>query len=81
MFCKLSLDTQKHALSCHTIVDNKNKELLPAINSGKYNDIFSDVQSQDDVTKVYQNIIQVREKLREHSLHPAYPGNSTGYGG
>ena len=81
MFCKLSLDTQEHALSCHTIVNNMNKELLPAFNSVKYNEIFSDVQFQQNVTKVYQNIVQVREKLRESSKDPAYPGDSTGPGG
>ena len=51
---------------------------LQTLNSVTYNDIFSTVEAQYNVTKVFEMIILMRETLRAPSQHPAYPGNSTG---
>ena len=74
MLCKSSLDTQEHALHCQSIpkhLTTERKELLSAV---EYEDIFRDTHKQLRITKVYQSIIQTREKLQASFLDTAYPG-------
>ena len=66
---------------CNVIKNEINKEILPILNSVNYIYIFNTVQSQHQITKVFQSVIQLRERLRVSSLDPAYPGLSTGPGG
>ena len=51
---------------------------LQTLNSVTYNDIFSTVEAQYNVTKVFEMIILMREASRAPSQNPAYLGNSTG---
>ena len=71
-------DTQAHALICEVLKRGMSTVQLQALNSVSYNDIFSNVEAQYEVTKVFEIIILMREALRSPSQHPAYPGFSTG---
>jgi hypothetical protein len=71
-------DTQFHALFCEAIKKELTISQLQAFNSVTYNDIFSTVEAQLNITKVFEMIISKREALRKSTQHPAYPGNSTG---
>ena len=71
-------DTQFHALFCEAIKKELTITQLQAFNSVTYNDIFSTVEAQLNITKVFEMIISKREALRKSTQHPAYPGNSTG---
>ena len=71
-------DTQAHALICEVLKRGMSTVQLQALNSVSYNNIFSNVEAQYEVTKVFEIIILKREALRSPSQHPAYPGFSTG---
>ena len=71
-------DTQSHALICEALKKEMTISQKQVLNTVTYNDIFSSVEAQFNITKVFEMIILKREALRAASQHPAYPGNSTG---
>ena len=71
-------DSQSHALACITIKKKMTNSQLQELSSVTYNDIFSDLEAQHRITKVFEFIIQIRELLRTPPHQPAYPGLSTG---
>ena len=81
MICKLNPDTQEHALLCQNLQIHLKQDTVNLLPTVTYNDIFSDTHSQLNISKVYQDIIQTRERLRTSTLDQAYPGRNTGPGG
>ena len=81
MFCKSSPDTQEHAVECHSLKKHLRKETHELLTTVTYNNIFSDTVDQLQITKVYQDIIRTRERIRASTLDPAHPGKNTGPGG
>ena len=51
------------------------------LDSVKYEDIFGDPQQQLQVTKVFQTLICIRERLLERDQEPACLGKNTGPSG
>ena len=79
--CKISQDTQEHALICLETRQLIKQEHIPLLNSVKYNDLFSDIDSQLRITQAFDIIIKTREHLRISPVDSAYPGQNTGPGG
>ena len=71
-------DTQTHALICEAVQREMSTSQMQALKSVAYNDLFSNVEAQHNITKVFEIIILKREALRTPHQHPAYPGYSTG---
>ena len=64
--CKQEPDTQEHALCCPVV--HQHVKIEEGI---KYGDLFSSPEKQLRVTKIYNQIIELRERLQE----PAYRGD------
>ena len=64
--CKQEPDTQEHALCCPVV--HQHVKIEEGI---KYGDLFSSPEKQLRVTKIYNQIIELRERL----LEPAYRGD------
>ena len=79
--CKISNDTQEHALQCSRTKQHLNNEHLQLIDSVKYSDLFSNVDLQLRITQAFDIIIKTRERLRTPPVNSAYPGQNTGPGG
>ena len=79
--CKLSQDTQEHALLCVRTRKHLNQENIQLLDSVCYSDMFSDIDSQLRITQAFSIIIQTRELLRTPPADSAYPGKCTGPGG
>ena len=57
------LQNQDHLLSCQKIIDNC-KELYENINI-EHDDIFGDTKKQLKVVRLYQKVLEAREKILE----------------
>ena len=81
--CKLETDSQEHALSCLTIQHNMNQEDKNMLKGVQYQDIFGDLNSQLQISKVFQTIIRIKRRLlKSAALHTvAYPGTNSGPNG
>ena len=79
--CKISDDTQEHALYCSRTKQHMNNEHIQLLNSVNYSDLFSNIDSQLRITQAFDIIIKTREQLRTPPVDLAYPGQSMGPGG
>ena len=61
--CKKDIDSQEHALVCHDVIKLLSTEDQDTLKEVKYTDLFSDLDSQLRITKLYQNIIKIRKRL------------------
>ena len=64
--CGKSEDTQEHALTCEKITLQLDKDQLQLQSAQSYNDLFSTIDKQVEITKTYRNIIEIRQQLRIH---------------
>ena len=77
--CKLSHDSQEHALICVRTRKHPKNENIQLLDSVDYSDLFSSgIDSQLRITQAYSVIIQTREQLRTPPVDSAYPGIYTG---
>ena len=63
-FCSKFTDSQEHALACaetQQYLTNGEKEELKYFT---YNDLFESIDKQAPATRMYQKLIQIRQKLR-----------------
>ena len=63
-FCSKFVDSQEHALACaetHQYLTTEEKEELKYVT---YNDLFESIDKQAPATRMYQKLIQIRQKLR-----------------
>ena len=64
--CRLSkkyLDSQEHALVCDISVKELTENQNKILNRTKLSDIFGNVGEQESITKMYQIIISIRDKI------------------
>ena len=73
--CGKENDSQEHAIPCEAILSELMK--TDSEMNIQYDHIFGTVEQQYNITKLYQKIIQIREKFEE-STSTAYLGENTG---
>ena len=61
--CKKYRDSQEHALVCDVIAKELTENQLQILNGTKYSDIFGTVEEQEGITKMYQIILLIRDKI------------------
>ena len=79
--CLNKIDSQEHILKCTNIVANLNSKQQKDLDSVKYQDIFGNIHEQLQVTKVFQTLVDIRDRLLERDQEPACLGNNTGPSG
>ena len=67
--CDLQVDSQEHALACHKVTQHLNSEHLESLKSVTYSDIYSSPDSQVQVTRIFQQLINIRQKLLKNKQH------------
>ena len=60
---KKYLDSQEHALVCDISVKELTENQNKILNRTKLSDIFGNVEEQESITKMYQIIISIRDKI------------------
>ena len=63
--CDLQVDSQEHALACHKVTQHLNSENINILKLVTYSDIFSSPDRQDQVTRIVQQLIDIRQKLQK----------------
>ena len=79
--CVDKVDSQEHLLGCCRIISQlstKQKEDLDNVN---YEYIYGKIHEQLKITKVFQTLIKIRERLLERDQEPACLGKNTGPSG
>ena len=62
-------DSKEHAISCAEVtqhLDSDHKEILKSV---KYTDIFSSPDGQLQVTRMFKEIIRIRQELNKNTAH------------
>jgi hypothetical protein len=78
--CLVNDDSQEHALSCQSLNKYLSLEQNEELKSVNYEDLFGAVEDQLRITKVYENIIAIRKRLRA-APRPGLPGLHSGPSG
>ena len=79
--CGTKIDSQEHALICNVILKELTLENITLIEGVEYDHIYGDTYQQYNITKLFQSILNIRQRLLEPfevSRQPAYLGNNTG---
>ena len=63
LFCGKCIDSQEHALTCTETQQYLTHEEKEDINTVNYNDIFESIDRQAPITRIYQKLIKIRQKL------------------
>ena len=61
--CKKYFDSQEHALVCDVIVKELTENQNQILKRTKYSEIFGNVEEQESITKMYQIILSIRDKI------------------
>ena len=64
LFCGKCIDSQEHALTCTETQQYLTHEEKEDINTVNYNNIFESIDRQAPITRIYQKLIKIRQKLR-----------------
>ena len=75
-FCRLSDNTQEHALVCPVVKTHLSDNDTKLVNSVEYIDLFESVDTQLLVTEAFSIIIKTRENLRKYSVDGLHGHNS-----
>ena len=73
--CLNDRDTQQHLLKCPILISNLSVKEKEKLKSVQYSHIYSDINEQYCVTKIFQSILKIREKLLAAG---SLPGPHTG---
>ena len=76
--CKLEVDTQEHALTCHIIRQHLSQQERDLLKTVSYEDIFGTLSTQLIITKLFQSILKIKKRLCAKDLLAAYPGTNAG---
>ena len=76
--CKLEVDTQEHALTCHIIRQHLSQQERDLLKTVSYEDIFGTLSIQLIITQLFQSILKIKKRLCAKDLPAAYPGTNTG---
>ena len=74
--CDFEEDSQLHALSCETVKQHLDSTDKESIKSVLYSDIFSCLDKQLVVTRLFQKLISIRQNIlkNQHQSNPAHHG-------
>ena len=61
-------DSQEHALTCEVIKANLSQTQCALLNDTYYAQLFGNVEDQEKVTRIFQIILLLREKLLNQGL-------------
>ena len=67
--CKKYADSQLHALACKNVAQQLDKDDKEMLESVSYSDLFSTIDKQIIITKLYQKIINIRKKMTNQAPH------------
>ena len=76
--CFGEIDSQENLLSCKRLRKELNSQQENKLNSVSYNQIFGNVQEQQETGKVFQMMLKIRDRLLRKDQEPAHLGNYTG---
>ena len=76
--CKLEVDTQEHALTCHIVGQNLSQQEKDLLKTVSFEDIFGTLSTQLIITKLFQSMIKIKKRLCAKDLRAAYPGTNMG---
>ena len=77
--CKLEVDTQEHALTCHIVGQNLSQQEKDLLKTVSFEDIFGTLNRQLIITQLFQSIIRIKKRiLSTRDPSTAYPGTNTG---
>ena len=63
--CNKCSDSQEHALSCAELRNHLDKDHIDIISSVKYDNLFGNINKQQEITKLFQTIIKTSQQLRD----------------
>ena len=61
--CGKYVDSQEHALSCEEVTRNLEVDDQTTLSTVSYSDLFQDIGKQLIITKLYDQIIKLRQRL------------------
>ena len=76
--CNTEIDSQEHMLKCHKIRSKLTLVQKDELGQVIYSDLFGNIQQQHRITKVFQFLLRIRDRLLDNTQGPAYHGNSSG---
>ena len=77
--CKSEYDTQEHALTCLEVTQRLSVEDKTQLTNLTYSNLFGDIDGQLEITKLFINVIKLRQKFREKiQMEQAYHGLNSG---
>ena len=76
ILCGKFADTQEHALTCEYILNELKDSDLYMLSSIKYEHLFGTLEEQYNITMLYQEIINIRDRFTEDRTRQAYLGNN-----
>ena len=65
--CETNVDDQSHILDCTELTNRLNTSEI-SLRKNVYEDIFSDVQKQKEVTALYERLLEIRKSLVDENL-------------
>ena len=77
-FCGNHVDSQENALTCESIIKHLSPENKEILRHMKYEHIFGSIDQQLTATKMFEEIINIREELQVQALERADRGSNTG---
>ena len=72
--CHSFQDSQEHALACKVIIAHLSQTERTMLNETEYAQLFGNVEDQEKVTRMFQLIISLRERLLGSTLNQGLPG-------
>ena len=61
--CNLQVDSQEHALAWYKVTQHLNSKNTEILKSVTYNDLFSSPDRQVQITRIFQQLLIIRQKL------------------
>ena len=76
--CVGEIDSQENILTCQRLRQELSTEQLNQLNLVSYSQIFGSVLDQQKISKVFQMLFKIRDRLLRKDQEPAHLGNNTG---
>ena len=74
--CVDKVDSQEHLMRCCRIISQLSTKLKEDLDNVKYKYIYGNIHEQLKITKVFQTLIRIRERLLETDLYYQFYFNS-----
>ena len=76
--CVGEIDSQENILTFQRLRQELSTEQLNQLNLVSYSQIFGSVLDQQKISKVFQMLFKIRDRLLRKDQEPAHLGNNTG---